>query len=87
MCREARERFERRTNRYRQPEAPDGQCGFRAVMRQILAKRGIQLDVSMSAVTRRQTFCVDIAADGGESVLWRPLPLFSIFLINFLLPG
>ena len=46
----ARMSFETRSRRRRQAERGCGQCGFRAVMRQILAKRGIHLTKHATAV-------------------------------------
>lgn len=47
----ARARFRERSGRKYRNEKPCGQCGFRAVMRQILAMRGHHLDNNEEAVT------------------------------------
>ena len=54
MCRRARYTLESRFRRRRQGERGCGQCGFRAVMRQILANRGVFLRKHDTAVSLTQ---------------------------------
>ena len=75
-ARRARTSFETRSRRRRQNERGCGQCGFRAVMRQILAKRGIHLTKPRSNQTGRIKVPKRIqrvsGAGGGRSAMVKP---------------
>ena len=53
-CLNARIAMQERSNRLRQSERGCGQCGFRAVMRQLLANRGVRLNKHDAAVSLDQ---------------------------------
>jgi len=69
--------FETRSRRRRQTERGCGQCGFRAAMRQILAKRGIRLTKHATAVNLAQIKeCRQII---GQSLIDNAARLASIY--------